>query len=207
MKTFDHSQFLTFQTNMLTYLNMSHYMTYQIYYIQQEDEQPLNRGLLYNIGFAEAVQTLQFDCLIFHDINLIPKVQGIPYRCNSNSIRLFPGVTTIARTAYQRINGWSNLFGGLDGVEDDLYQRLMVKGIGQMSIREQLISYRRIKENEEQFPYSEYGFSDEAGKNIKNDGYSSLEYEVLRFNRERLFIHIQVKIPNLKPGNFTKNIF
>lgn len=40
-----------------------------------------NRGMMKNIGAAEAMKTKGYDCLIFHDVDLLPLHDHNPYRC------------------------------------------------------------------------------------------------------------------------------
>lgn len=44
---------------------------------------PFNRGMLMNIGFSEAQQLMEmkFQCVIFHDVDLLPENDANPYTC------------------------------------------------------------------------------------------------------------------------------
>ena len=35
-----------------------------------------------NVGFLEALRYEKFDCFIFHDVDLLPVEQTIPYNCS-----------------------------------------------------------------------------------------------------------------------------
>lgn len=48
------------------------------------DGSPFNRGMLMNIGFKEAQSIEQFQCFIFHDVDLLPENDGNPYTCPKN---------------------------------------------------------------------------------------------------------------------------
>jgi hypothetical protein len=40
-----------------------------------------NRAMLMNIGFVEALKLDNFDCFVFHDVDLLPEDNRIPYSC------------------------------------------------------------------------------------------------------------------------------
>jgi len=42
---------------------------------------PFNRGKLMNVGFVEAKQIREFDCFVFHDVDLIPEDDRNMYSC------------------------------------------------------------------------------------------------------------------------------
>lgn len=51
---------------------MKQQIEYGIYVVEQSFDQDFNRGLLFNIAFKEALKMKDWDCFIFHDIDLIP---------------------------------------------------------------------------------------------------------------------------------------
>lgn len=42
---------------------------------------PFNRGMLMNIGYVEARHPEEFDCFIFHDVDLLPEDDHNLYNC------------------------------------------------------------------------------------------------------------------------------
>jgi beta-1,4-galactosyltransferase 1 len=48
----------------------------------QDTNGKFNRAKLMNIGFTEAQKHGAFDCFVFHDVDLLPVVTGIPYSCS-----------------------------------------------------------------------------------------------------------------------------
>lgn len=53
---------------------------YRIFVIEQYDQKPFNRAMLFNIGSTYASQ-LDFPCLILHDVDLMPMDLGNLYAC------------------------------------------------------------------------------------------------------------------------------
>ena len=54
-----------------------------MYFILQAGNTTFNKGRLMNAGFLEASRLFTFDCAIFHDVDLIPENDDIPYSCQS----------------------------------------------------------------------------------------------------------------------------
>lgn len=60
---------------------MKQQIEYGIFVVEQSIEQDFNKGALYNIGFKEALKMKDWDCFIFHDIDLIPFDDRNLYNC------------------------------------------------------------------------------------------------------------------------------
>ncbi|KAJ7353783.1 hypothetical protein OS493_032368 [Desmophyllum pertusum] len=57
---------------------------YRILVIEQAGDTVFNRAMLFNIGFKEALKFDQYDCFIFHDVDLIPEDDRNEYSCPSS---------------------------------------------------------------------------------------------------------------------------
>ena len=93
-----------------------------------------------NVGFREALQDFNWDCFIFHDVDLLPEddrnlytcpdqprhmsvaVDKFKYRLPYKSI--FGGVAAITRRHFKQLNGFSNMFWGWGGEDDDMSRRI-----------------------------------------------------------------------------------
>ncbi len=49
----------------------------------QADSHPFNRASLFNAGFLEASAGGDFDCFVFHDVDLLPEDDRVYYGCPS----------------------------------------------------------------------------------------------------------------------------
>jgi len=132
-------------------------LSYEIIVVEQGDEKPFNRGSLLNIGFLKAVD-LGCDYVVFHDIDMLPKV--VDYSYSNVPLELvksvskdtdehfqvseikhldtyFGGVTLFPVPVFERINGYSNNYRGWGFEDDDLLRRCLEKGIalGEKNIR------------------------------------------------------------------------
>lgn len=119
---------------------------YQIFVVNQIDRVPFNRGKLFNVGFIESLKISgEFCCFIFHDVDLIPENVHNLYGCSKNPRHmsvavntfrynllypdLFGGVISIRRDQFKAINGFSNLYYGWGGEDDDLSSRISSLGL------------------------------------------------------------------------------
>lgn len=117
-------------------------LEYQIFIIEQSNDQLFNKGVLMNAGFLEIMslgekkqeidninfsntESFPFDCVIFHDVDLLPEDDRIMYSCPSNRPRhlsvaidkfkyrmcyfkLIGGVLNFKLKHFVKVNGYSN---------------------------------------------------------------------------------------------------
>ncbi|XP_056012668.1 beta-1,4-galactosyltransferase 1-like isoform X4 [Ostrea edulis] len=114
-------------------------LDYGIFVIEQSNGTLFNRGLLFNIGYVEALKVDNYSCFVFHDVDLVPENDKILYGCIDSPIHLsaaidifnyrllydelFGGVSAMLRTHFEAVNGFSNLYPGWGGEDDDIYHR------------------------------------------------------------------------------------
>lgn len=116
---------------------------YVIYLVEPLKTLTFNRALLINIGFREALLQYNFECFIFHDVDMLPEVFANNYMCDldrpkqmATAISLYAysahkyfteiymgGVTAFTREQFEKINGYSNLFYGWGG-EGEIFEDL-----------------------------------------------------------------------------------
>ncbi|XP_073663532.1 LOW QUALITY PROTEIN: beta-1,4-galactosyltransferase 5-like [Tursiops truncatus] len=116
---------------------------------RQADSQPLRhqgspRAMLFNVGFQEAMKDLDWDCLIFRDVDHIPESDCNYYGCGQMPrhfatkldkymyllpyTEFFGGVSGLTVEQFQKINGFPNAFWGWGGEDDDLWNRVQNAG-------------------------------------------------------------------------------
>ncbi|XP_020024642.2 beta-1,4-galactosyltransferase 3-like [Castor canadensis] len=104
-----------------------------------------NRGKLRNVGFWEAMQEEDWDCIFFHDVNLLPEDDRNLYTCDifpahvSVAIDKFNyklpyqgylgGVFALRPIHYLRINGFSNANWGWEDEDNDIAARVKLSGM------------------------------------------------------------------------------
>nr|XP_033949535.1 beta-1,4-galactosyltransferase 6-like [Pseudochaenichthys georgianus] len=118
-------------------------LQFAFYVIEQSGSQPFNRAMLFNVGFLEAMKDLDWDCLIFHDVDHIPENDRNYYGCGQMPrhfaakldkymyilpySEFFGGVSGLTVEQFRKINGFPNAFWGWGGEDDDLWNRLVYK--------------------------------------------------------------------------------
>lgn len=56
-------------------------LDYRIFVVEQDGNDTFNRAMLMNVGFVEAMKFENYDCFIFHDVDLIPEDDHNMYTC------------------------------------------------------------------------------------------------------------------------------
>uniref|UniRef100_A0A8C9U9X9 Beta-1,4-galactosyltransferase n=1 Tax=Scleropages formosus TaxID=113540 RepID=A0A8C9U9X9_SCLFO len=119
-------------------------LQFAFYVIEQAGNEPFNRAMLFNVGFREAMKDMDWDCMIFHDVDHILENDRNYYGCgkmprhfavklNKYSYTLpynefFGGVSGLTVQQFRRINGFPNAFWGWGGEDDDLWNRVQFAG-------------------------------------------------------------------------------
>lgn len=109
---------------------------YRIFVVDQNDTLPFNRAKMLNYG-SKIAMALGMECLILHDVDLLPVNSGNIYACGrkprhmSSSIDIFRynlpyleltgGAVAILSKHFQKVNGMSNSFDGWGAEDDDFY--------------------------------------------------------------------------------------
>ncbi|XP_054596798.2 beta-1,4-galactosyltransferase 3 isoform X2 [Nothobranchius furzeri] len=120
-------------------------LSYGIYVIHQAGNYTFNRAKLMNVGFREAMREEDWDCLFFHDVDLIPEDDRNLYTCDANpkhaAIAMdkfgyklpykmyFGGVSALSPLHYLKMNGFPNNYWGWGGEDDDIGIRVSLAGM------------------------------------------------------------------------------
>lgn len=126
---------------LLLYLNR-YFSHIDICVVEQFDDAPWNKGLLFNAAYKEVGK--DYDYLVLHDCDFIPskRVDYSPTvmptllstECSQFGYgqcypTFFGGVVGMTREHYLAANGFSNKFRGWGGEDDDIRRRLIYKGL------------------------------------------------------------------------------
>lgn len=115
-------------------------LDYQIFLVEQSGTGLFNRGKLFNVGYLEAMKQGAFDCIVFHDVDLIPEDDRNLYMCNDHARHLVTaadhhrfhlryynyagGVVAVGSHNFKRINGFANIYWGWGNEDDDFSSRM-----------------------------------------------------------------------------------
>ncbi|XP_075046006.1 beta-1,4-galactosyltransferase 1-like [Mixophyes fleayi] len=186
---------------------------YGIYVVEQYGELKFNRAKLLNVGYSEAVNEYDYNCFIFTDVDIIPMDHRNLYRCSQNpkhmansldkfNFRLryktvFGGVVAFSKEQFLKVNGFSNMFWGWGGEDDELYQRVITAGMkierqSQNISKAKAFLHSRDKGNE-QNPKS-IRLIKKAAIRMHRDGLNSLNYTIISVTKHRLYTKVTVDI-------------
>jgi beta-1,4-galactosyltransferase 1 len=117
---------------------------YRVFVVEQYGDDIFNKGRIMNIGVSEAMKVDNFDCFIFHDVDLIPENDLNIYECAAEPRHLCPsidemrynlmyynlvgGVLALNRQQLSKTNGFSNLYWGWGAEDDDMSMRILNSG-------------------------------------------------------------------------------
>ncbi|KFZ66490.1 Beta-1,4-galactosyltransferase 4, partial [Podiceps cristatus] len=186
-------------------------LDYGIYVIHQADSAKFNRAKLLNVGYLEALKEANWDCFIFHDVDLVPENDFNIYMCdrqpkhlvvgrNNTGYRLqykgyFGGVTALTRDQFSRVNGFSNSYWGWGGEDDDLrirveMQKMRVVRPSADVARYTMIFHKRDRGNEEN--RERMKLLRQVSRTWKTDGLNSCSYKLLSVEHNPLYVNITV---------------
>ncbi|XP_062916227.1 beta-1,4-galactosyltransferase 6 [Mobula hypostoma] len=159
------------------------HVQFGFYVIEQAGNYPFNRAMLFNVGFLEAIKDLDWDCLIFHDVDHIPESDRNYYGCGQMPRHFaskldkymyilpynefFGGVSGLTVEQFRKINGFPNAFWGWGGEDDDLWRRVLYAGYNVTRPEGDLGKYKSI-------PHHHRGEVQFLGR-----------YKLLRYSKER----------------------
>ena len=186
---------------------------YGIFIVEQVGNGSFNRAMLFNVGVAEALKGYDFQCFIFHDVDLLPEDDRNLYTCpvqprhmsvaiNTFLYRLpydkiFGGVSAMTVNQFRQVNGFSNMFWGWGGEDDDMSNRLRQKKLYISRYPANIARYCMLKHNKAKANPDRLKYLYSGAKRIDKDGYNSLKYKPVKIAQKRLFTWILVDLPHL----------
>lgn len=172
-------------------------LEYQIFVINQVGNDPFNRAKLLNVGFIEALKLYDWDCFVFHDVDLVLENDKLLYRCpelprhmsvavDKFNYRLpyfsiFGGITSLSTDHMVALNGYSNQYWGWGGEDDDMYQRIKWANYKISRPQPKLARYKMIKhvnEKKNAPNMNRFNLLKHVLDRMPTDGVNSLNYKV-----------------------------
>uniref|UniRef100_A0A8C8RFX0 Beta-1,4-galactosyltransferase n=1 Tax=Pelusios castaneus TaxID=367368 RepID=A0A8C8RFX0_9SAUR len=188
-------------------------LDYGVYVINQGGEETFNRAKLLNIGFEESLKEYDYDCFVFSDVDLIPMDDRNIYKCYSQPRHLsvsmdkfgfrlpynqyFGGVSALSKEQFVKINGFPNNYWGWGGEDDDIYNRLVFKGMrisrpdGEIG-RCRMIRHSRDDKNEPN--PQRFDRIARTRETMNSDGLNTLTYKVVKTDKYPLYTKITVDV-------------
>ncbi|XP_053607740.1 beta-1,4-N-acetylgalactosaminyltransferase bre-4-like [Plodia interpunctella] len=197
--------FLPYMHNFLRKQNIH----YKIFLVEQLDNKPWNKGMLYNIGAQRALAE-RFPCLLLHDVDLLPLAASNLYVCMdqprhlSASIDKFRfvliydylvgGVLAMRADHYVRVNGFSNNFYNWGGEDDEMADRILSNNLKILRFPREMSEYSMMTHTHEPVNRARETIIKENKIQGHKDGLSSVRYESLQVKAQRLCTWIGVKL-------------
>ncbi|XP_069616676.1 beta-1,4-galactosyltransferase 3-like [Ranitomeya imitator] len=187
---------------------------YAIFVVHQAGNATFNRAKLLNIGVREALRYDDWDCLILHDVDLVPENDHNLYICDEYYPKhlssamdkfqyslpywaYFGGVSALTPDQFMKMNGFPNTYWGWGGEDDDIAMRIRLSGMSMtrtpLSIgRYKMIPHDRDSGNEENS--HRHNLLSNTRKTWRDDGMNSLHFQLLSREKIQLFTNITVDI-------------
>ncbi|XP_051154133.1 beta-1,4-N-acetylgalactosaminyltransferase bre-4-like [Leptopilina boulardi] len=187
---------------------------YQIFIVEQEGTEPFNRAMLMNVGYVEALKERSFDCFIFHDVDLLPEDDRNLYNCPEQPRHmsvaidkfkyrlpyadLFGGVSALTKEHFQLVNGFSNVFSGWGGEDDDMANRIKTHGLRISRYPANIARYKMLNHKKEKANPKRYEYLKTGKKRFATDGLSNLKYELRDKQKPKLYTWLLVRLKTLQ---------
>ncbi|XP_064629552.1 beta-1,4-N-acetylgalactosaminyltransferase bre-4-like isoform X3 [Lineus longissimus] len=201
-----------FLNNMHPFLQKQQ-LEYGIYVVEQKEGTTFNRAMLMNIGFTEAMKQKNYDCTVFHDVDLLPEDDRNLYSCPEQPRHLsvaidvfayklpyhsiFGGAIEMKREHFRKVNGFSNKFWGWGGEDDDMSSRVQDSGLHITRYPVNIARYKMIRHNRDKGnPVNpRRSLTNKRTKNKTNflfDGLNNMRHKVLILEKLKLYTLILV---------------
>ena len=108
---------------------------------------------------------------------------------------IFGGVSAMTRTQFQKVNGFSNLFWGWGGEDDDLSNRIRHHGYYISRYPAVIARYKMLTHHKDRANPQRMNLLKTGKERFKTDGLSSLQYNVTELNLGKLYTRILVELP------------
>ncbi|GLG94437.1 Beta-1,4-galactosyltransferase [Gryllus bimaculatus] len=171
---------------------------------------PFNRAMLMNVGFVEALKLYDFQCFIFHDVDLLPEDDRNLYTCPEQPRHMsvaidvfryrlpypdiFGGVSAMTKAQFQKVNGFSNMFWGWGGEDDDMSNRIKYHGFHVARYPANVARYKMLTHRKQRANPKRYEMLYTGRKRFKTDGLNSLRYARKELNLYHTYTRLLVEL-------------
>ncbi|XP_012811668.2 UDP-Gal:betaGlcNAc beta 1,4- galactosyltransferase, polypeptide 1, gene 1 isoform X1 [Xenopus tropicalis] len=186
-------------------------LDYGVYVINQDGDNTFNRAKLMNIGYAESLKEYDYNCFVFSDVDIVIMDDKNLYRCFNQPRHLsvamdkfgfglpyhqyFGGVSALSKEQFRRINGFPNTYWGWGGEDDDIYNRIVAKGMSISRPDATTGKCRMIKHNRDEKNGDNpkrFDLISRTRHTMEKDGINSLSYKVVKKEKFPLYVKITV---------------
>lgn len=189
---------------------MKQQIEYGVFIVEQAAGSQFNRASLMNVGFVEALKQKPWDCMVFHDVDLLPMDDRNLYTCPDQPrhmsvavdtfgfklpyTTIFGGVSAMTVKQFRTVNGFSNSFWGWGGEDDDMSNRLKHVGFHIARYPINIARYTMLSHKKEKANPKRYEKLNTGSKRFDSDGLNSLHYQLINLIRKPLYTWVHVAI-------------
>uniref|UniRef100_A0A6B0V966 Beta-1,4-N-acetylgalactosaminyltransferase n=1 Tax=Ixodes ricinus TaxID=34613 RepID=A0A6B0V966_IXORI len=183
---------------------------YGIFVIEQDENGKFNRAKLFNVGYLESLALYDYECFIFHDVDLVPEDDRILYTCPEKPRHLsvaistleyrlpyygyFGGASVLSKKHMEFVNGFSNLYWGWGGEDDDMFSRLQHSNLNITRYPAEIARYTMLGHVKETPSPERFMLLSGAGSRYHRDGLNSVKYERKKLVLKKLYTWILVDL-------------
>ncbi|XP_077557170.1 beta-1,4-N-acetylgalactosaminyltransferase bre-4-like isoform X1 [Haemaphysalis longicornis] len=182
---------------------------YGVFVIEQGDNRKFNRAMLFNIGFLEATALYDYQCFIFHDVDLVPTDDRNIYNCpeiprhlavwvDDHSFVYYPmffgGVSALKKEHMLSVNGFSNKYWGWGAEDDDMSNRLKHLHLNIHRRPASVARYTALKHVKAKPSEQRFRLLHSWKYRYKKDGLNSVKYKRLDMVFNKLYTWILVDL-------------
>ncbi|XP_059144059.1 beta-1,4-N-acetylgalactosaminyltransferase bre-4-like isoform X4 [Physella acuta] len=185
---------------------------FKIFVVEQYGNETFNKGRIMNAAFREALKVFDFQCVTFHDVDLVPEDDRNMYSCTeqpkhmSISIDKFQytlpyqglvgGVLMFRTDHFQLVNGYSNMYWGWGAEDDDMTTRILHRGLRVYRPPSNIARYKMVKH--EGRKSSDVAVRMKllrtAARRSKMEGLNNVQYKLISTQVHQLFTHFIVDV-------------
>ncbi|XP_077557173.1 beta-1,4-N-acetylgalactosaminyltransferase bre-4-like [Haemaphysalis longicornis] len=184
-------------------------LDYGVFVIEQVDDEGFNRGALFNVGYLESTRRYDYQCFIFHDIDLVPADDRNVYTCPKQprhmSVRIgyrsgvpymtmFGGVSALNKDHMMLVNGYSNQYWGWGGEDDDIVNRMRHHKLSIHRRPSNVAKYTALEHVKAKPSADRHKILRKWKERYKTDGLNSVQYKLLDVEYHKLYTHIVVDL-------------
>ncbi|XP_061176514.1 beta-1,4-galactosyltransferase 4-like [Saccostrea echinata] len=189
---------------------MSQLTEFRFFVIEQTGNGTFNKGRIMNAGFLEAMKTYNFDCVIFHDVDLIPEHDGNLYDCGDHPRHLsvaidkmsyklmysflVGGVLGFRPDQFRRVNGYSNAFWGWGGEDDDMALRITYSGLRITRPPATVARYKMLTHAKRKPWNKRVAMLRTSRRRMRKDGVNSVPYKIVSVEVYAYYTKIEVDV-------------
>lgn len=196
---------------------MEQKIEYSLYVVEPIGNLTFNKGISMNAGYLEALKENDFDCFIFHDVDMVPENPENFYGCNNLAPKLlavaisafgystqgyfkekyFGGVTAFTKSQFSNVNGFSNSYFGWGLEDDDARERVLAKYnyISRVPTRIGRY-YAHCHEQQHKNPNRFLLYIKSSIVKQETDGLSTIKYDIVSTERNLLFTRFFINYVN-----------